>query len=37
MDDAPLWRRLGWMILIWSSSVLALGLVSMILRYWLKS
>jgi len=36
MDDAPLWKRLGWMVLIWAGSVLALGAVSLILRYWLK-
>lgn len=36
MDDAPFWKRLGWMVLIWAGSVLALGAVSLILRYWLK-
>lgn len=36
MDDTPLWKRLGWMVLIWAGSVLALGAVSLILRYWLK-
>jgi hypothetical protein len=33
---APLWKRLAWLVLIWSGSVLALGLVSFILRLWLK-
>jgi len=31
----PLWKRLGWMALIWGASVLALGLVAGILRLWL--
>ena len=34
--DAPLLRRLGWMALIWAISVCALGVVSLILRWWLK-
>ena len=34
--DAPLLRRLGWMALIWAMSVCALGVVSLILRWWLK-
>ena len=32
MTPAPLWRRLGWLLLLWSASVLALGLVSYGLR-----
>lgn len=32
----PLWKRLAWLALIWSGSVLALGLVSLILRFWLR-
>lgn len=36
MDQAPLWKRLGWMVLIWATSVLALGAVSLVLRYWLR-
>lgn len=37
-EDAPspLWKRLGWMVLIWAGSVATLGLVSMVIRYWLK-
>ena len=30
------WKRLGWMLLIWSASVAALGALSLILRLWLK-
>ncbi|HET9865366.1 MAG TPA: DUF2474 domain-containing protein [Steroidobacteraceae bacterium] len=33
---APLLQRLGWMALIWAMSVAALGVVSLILRWWLK-
>ena len=32
---APLWQRLGWLAAIWLMSVLALGLVASILRWWL--
>lgn len=31
-EKKPLWQRLGWLVLIWSGSVLALGLVSYLLR-----
>lgn len=31
------WKRLAWMIAIWSASVAALALVSLLLRFWLKS
>jgi hypothetical protein len=33
---APLWKRLGWMIVIWTASVLALGAVAGLLRWWLS-
>jgi hypothetical protein len=33
----PLWKRLAWMALIWSGSVLALGIVSLVLRLWLRT
>jgi hypothetical protein len=33
---SPFWRRLSWMVVIWSASVAALGAVSLALRLWLK-
>lgn len=33
----PLWQRLAWMAAIWLGSVLALGVVAMLIRYWLSS
>lgn len=36
MDEAPLWKRLVWMIIIWAASVAALGVVAYIIRTWLK-
>ncbi|MFP1724715.1 DUF2474 domain-containing protein [Lonsdalea quercina] len=29
---APFWQRLLWMVLIWSGSILALGVVSLLFR-----
>jgi hypothetical protein len=29
-------RKLGWMALIWAVSVAALGIVSLLIRWWLK-
>lgn len=28
----PLWKRLGWLVLIWGLSVAALGLVALLFR-----
>jgi cytochrome d ubiquinol oxidase subunit II len=35
-EEAPLWRRVGWMALIWAGSVAVLGVVSLAMRWWLK-
>ena len=29
---APLWQRLGWLVVYWAGGVLVLGVVAMILR-----
>ena len=36
-DRQPLWKRIGWLVLIWCASVTALGLVGLALRVWLRS
>ena len=33
----PLWKRLAWMAAIWLGSVIALGVVAAIIRYWLRA
>jgi len=33
----PLWQRLGWMLLIWSGSVLALGLFAWLIRQFMNA
>ena len=35
-EDGPLTKRLAWMALIWVVSVVSLGIVSLIIRWWLK-
>ena len=32
----PVWKRLAWMAAIWAMSVGALGVVAMVLRWWLN-
>ncbi|MEO1920895.1 MAG: DUF2474 domain-containing protein [Sphingomonadaceae bacterium] len=34
-ERAPLWKRLGWMALIWAGSVAAIGAVAYVLRLWI--
>lgn len=34
-ERAPLWKRLGWMALIWAGSVTAIGAVAYVLRLWI--
>ena len=36
-EPGPLWQRLAWLVIIWTSSVLALCLVAFVLRAWLKA
>ena len=34
-DHSPLWKRIGWMALLWLASVAAVGAVAGILRLWI--
>jgi hypothetical protein len=34
--EPPFWQRLAWMAGIWTASVAALGLVALVIRYWLN-
>ena len=31
-EQKPLWQRMAWLVVIWSASVLALGVVAWLLR-----
>ncbi|TDV60355.1 DUF2474 domain-containing protein [Pseudomonas sp. LP_7_YM] len=33
----PLWQRLGWLVIIWTGSVLALFVVAMLLRMFMTA
>jgi hypothetical protein len=35
-NELPLWRRLAWMAAIWAASVLVLGVVTGVIRLFLK-
>ena len=34
--QGPLWKRLAWLVGIWAASVAFLGVVAMIIRYWIS-
>lgn len=36
-EKKSLWQRLGWLVLIWAGSVLALGAVSYLLRLFMQA
>lgn len=36
-ENKPLWQRLGWLVVIWTASVLALGAVSYLLRLFMQA
>jgi len=35
-EERPLWRRLLWLLGIWTASVAALGVLAGAIRWWLK-
>ncbi len=36
-EAKPLWKRMTWLVLIWSASVLALGVVAWLLRQFMTA
>jgi hypothetical protein len=36
-NSGPLWKKWAWFIGLWAASVLALGVVGWLLRWWLHS
>jgi len=36
-DDSPWWKKLGWLVLIWSASVAALGIVALLLKLLMRA
>lgn len=32
----PWWKRIAWLIAIWAMSLMVLGAVAMVIRWWLK-
>jgi hypothetical protein len=36
-EKKPFWQRLGWLLVIWAGSVLALGLVAGLLRLFMQA
>ncbi|MEW9856098.1 DUF2474 domain-containing protein [Novosphingobium sp. M1R2S20] len=35
-NEAPLWKRLAWLLAIWCASVAVLSVVAWVIRIWLK-
>lgn len=33
----PWWKRIAWLVAIWAMSLVVLGTVAMIIRFWLKT
>jgi hypothetical protein len=36
-DTRPWWKKLGWLVLIWSLSVAALGVVALLLKLLMRA
>ncbi|MCQ2029774.1 DUF2474 domain-containing protein [Stutzerimonas zhaodongensis] len=36
-NTKPLWKRMTWLVLIWSASVLALGVIAWLLRQFMTA
>jgi hypothetical protein len=36
-DERPWWKKLGWLILIWSASVVALAVVALLLKVLMRA
>jgi hypothetical protein len=36
-DGRPWWKKLGWLVLIWSASVAALGVVALLLKLLMRA
>ena len=36
-EKKPLWKRLGWLVVIWAGSVVALGIVAWMMRMFMAA
>ena len=36
-SPASIWKRIGWLVLIWAASVACLGTMAGLLRWWLTA